>query len=49
MTGNTNTSRLWLGVLFGFACLATAYFFAFRASHAAQIQDVPLATKGIRP
>jgi hypothetical protein len=49
MTGTPSTSRLWLGVLFGFACLATAYFFAFRAAHAAQIKDVPLAPRGGRP
>jgi hypothetical protein len=45
----TSSARLWLGVLFGFACLVTAYFFAFRASHLAQIRDVPLATNGGRP
>ena len=44
-----SSARLWLGVLFGFACLFAAYFFAFRASHAAQIKDVPLATPGGRP
>ena len=44
-----SNARLWLGVLFGFACLVTAYVFAFRAAHAAQIQDVPLAPKGGRP
>ena len=49
MTGTANTSRLWLGVLLGFACLFAAYFFAFRASHAAQIKDVPLAPRGGRP
>jgi hypothetical protein len=36
-------------VLFGFGCLAVAYFFAFRAAHSAQIRDVPLATTGGRP
>ena len=41
---------LWLAVLFGFACLAAAYVFAFRAAHVAQIKEVPLAnTKGGRP
>lgn len=44
-----SSARLWLAVLFGFACLFTAYFFAFRAAHTAQIKDVPLATKGGRP
>jgi len=43
------TPGLWLGVLVGFACLFAAYFFAFRASHAAQIQEVPLAPRGGRP
>lgn len=48
--GGRGRSRwVWGGVLFGFACLFVAYFFAFRASHAAQIKDVPLATKGGRP
>jgi len=41
--------KLWLCVCAGFALIVTAYFFAFRAAHAAQIQDVPLATKGGRP
>ncbi|SDR75519.1 hypothetical protein SAMN05444173_0743 [Opitutus sp. GAS368] len=44
-----SSARLWLGVVFAFACLGTAYFFAFRAVHAARIQDVPLATKEGRP
>jgi Na+/melibiose symporter-like transporter len=41
--------RPWLLVLAVFAGLATAYFFAFRAAHQAQIKEVPLATKGGRP
>jgi hypothetical protein len=48
--GATSTGRvLWLAVTLGFLCLATAWFFAFRAAHRAQIRDVPLATKGGRP
>ena len=46
---NRRPFSLWLAVFLGFACLAVAYFFAFRAAHAAQIKDVPLATKGGRP
>lgn len=41
--------KLWLAVLFGFACLVAAYVCAFRAAHAAEIRDVPLATGGGRP
>lgn len=44
-----SSARLWFAVLFGFACLAAAYVFAFRAARAAQIREVPLATKGGRP
>ena len=40
---------LWLAVFFGFAALATAYFFVFCAAHEARIQSVPLVTKGGRP
>ncbi len=29
--------------------IVVAYYFAFGAAHAAQIRDVPLATKGGRP
>lgn len=46
---STPSVKLWLFVAFGFACLATAYVFAFRASHAAQIRDVPIATQKGRP
>jgi len=42
------SARLWLFVFAVFGALATAYFFAFRAAHIAQIKDVPLATKGGR-
>ena len=45
----TSSARLWLFVVLGFAGLATAYVFAFRASSAAQIKDVPLAPRGGRP
>ena len=48
MTKASN-AKLWLFVIGGFACLVTAYVFAFRAVHAAQIRDVPLATKGVQP
>ena len=41
-----SSARLWLAMIFGFGCLVTAYVFAFRASQAAQIKDVPLATSG---
>ncbi|HVU18261.1 MAG TPA: hypothetical protein VHD32_15170 [Candidatus Didemnitutus sp.] len=41
--------RLWLAVLAGFACLVTAYVFAFRAAHEAAIVDVPLTGKGRHP
>ncbi len=44
-----SSAKLWLFVLGGFACLVTAYIFAFRAAQAAQIREVPLATKGGRP
>jgi hypothetical protein len=44
-----SSARLWLAVVFGFACLVTAYVFAFRAAGAAQIRDVPLAPRGGRP
>ena len=44
-----SSARLWLFVAAGFAGLLTAYFFAFRAAHDAQIKDVPLAPKGGRP
>lgn len=46
---STSNIKLWLFVVLGFACLVTAYVFAFRASHEAQIQDVPLATQKGRP
>ncbi|HEY8994192.1 MAG TPA: hypothetical protein VIM71_06005 [Lacunisphaera sp.] len=41
--------RPWLLVGVVFSALLTAYFFAFRAAHEAQIRDVPLATKGAKP
>jgi|GEM_PF-5024843 len=44
-----NRFRPWLLVSVVFAALVTAYFFAFRAAHEAQIKDVPLAGKGGRP
>jgi len=40
---------LWMIVVAAFAVMVTAYFFVIRASHAAQIQEVPLTTKGGRP
>jgi hypothetical protein len=43
-----SSARLWLFVFTVFAALGTAYFFAFRAAHELQIQDVPLATSGGR-
>jgi hypothetical protein len=44
------SSAKWIaGVVVGFACLVTAYVFIFRAAHAAQIRDVPLAKPGARP
>lgn len=43
----TSNAKLWIFVCLGFAFLITAYFFAFKVSHAAQIRDVPLATKGV--
>ncbi len=46
---NTSGARLWLFVAVVFGCLATAYVFAFRAAHQAQIKEVPLATRGGRP
>lgn len=46
---NTTNIKVWLFVALGFACLVTAYVFVFRASHAAQIRDVPLATQKGRP
>ena len=44
-----SSARLWFFVIGVFACLTTAYVFAFRAASAAQIRDVPLATKGVKP
>lgn len=44
----TSTVKPWLCVAGGFACLVTAYVFAFRAAHAAEIRDVPLATQGAK-
>jgi hypothetical protein len=41
-----SNAKLWFFVFAGFACLVTAYVFAFKAAHAAQIRDVPLVTKG---
>jgi hypothetical protein len=46
--GARSSLGLWLAVALVFAGLATAYYFAFRAAHAAQIKDVPLATSGGR-
>jgi len=40
--------KLWFFVIGGFACIVTAYAFAFRAAHAAQIREVPLVTKGVK-
>ena len=45
----TSGAKLWLFVCGGFACLIIAYVFAFRAVHAVQIREVPLATKGVKP
>lgn len=42
-------ARVWFFVIGVFACLATAYVFAFRAANATQIRDVPLATQGAKP
>ena len=36
-------------VCLGFACLIAVYVVVFKVSHAAQIRDVPLATKEARP
>ena len=36
-------------VVFAFLLIGLAYVFAFRAAHEAQIKEVPLATKGVRP
>ena len=41
--------RPWVLVIVVFAGLFAAYYAAFRAAHQAQIQEVPLATKGGRP
>ena len=41
--------RPWVLVGAVFAAVVIAYFFAFRAVRAAQIKEVPLATKGGRP
>lgn len=46
---STSSVKLWLFVILGFACLVTAYVFAFRASREAQIKDVPLAPQKGRP
>lgn len=43
------SAKLWLLVAAVFACLGAAYVCAFRASHEAQIREVPLATKGGAP
>ena len=40
---------LWLGVVFGFLVLATAWFFLVRAAREANVQSVPLATSGGKP
>ena len=46
---NTSDARLWLFVAIVFGCLATAYVFAFRAAHQAQIREVPLAKTSAHP
>lgn len=43
-----STVKLWLFVTGGFACVVTAYVFAFRAAHLAEIHDVPLATQKVK-
>ena len=40
---------LWSGVVLGFLLLAAAWFFLVRAAREAQVETVPLATKGGRP
>jgi hypothetical protein len=40
---------IWLCALAGIVVIAIVYYFAFSAAHAAQIRDVPLATKGGQP
>jgi hypothetical protein len=44
-----SNAKLWLFVLGGFACLITAYVFAFKVARVAQIRDVSLATQGAKP
>ena len=38
--------KLWMFVIAAFACLITAYVVAIKVSNAAQIHEVPLATRG---
>lgn len=40
---------LWLGVMFGFLVLASAWFFLVRAAREADVKSVPLATQGAKP
>jgi hypothetical protein len=40
---------LWSGVVLGFLLLAAAWFFLVRAAREAQVETVPLTTKGGRP
>ena len=44
-------SGVWIAgcALASVLAIVVAYYFAFGAAHAAQIKDVPLATKGGRP
>ncbi len=43
-----SAAKLWLFVVGGFACLAAAYFFAFKAAGEAHIRDVPLVKQESR-
>jgi len=40
---------LWCAVAAVFLLMASAWFFLFRAAREAQVESVPLATKGGRP
>jgi len=40
---------LWLGVALVFLFMASAWFFLFRAAKSAQVESVPLESKGGRP
>jgi len=40
---------LWTAVICGFLFLASAWFFLIRAAREANVESVPLVTKGGRP